>query len=49
MRCISIVKSLYFKIFSASFLITFLLLLLLLLLLQKYKYTNVGSCVAVTS
>src|SRR5215469_7441195 len=33
MRCISIVRSLYFKIFSASFLITFCLLKLLLLLL----------------
>jgi len=32
MRCISIVRSLYFRIFSASFSITFLLLLLLLLL-----------------
>jgi hypothetical protein len=32
-RCISIVRSLYFKIFSASFLITLLLLLLLSLLL----------------
>jgi hypothetical protein len=32
MRCISIVRSLYFRIFSASFLITFILLLLLLLL-----------------
>ena len=32
MRCISIVRSFYFKIFSASFLITFQLLLLLLLL-----------------
>ena len=31
MRCISIVRSLYFKIFSASFLITLLLLLLSLL------------------
>jgi len=30
MRCISIVRSLYFRIFSVSFLITFLLLLLLL-------------------
>ena len=32
MRCISIVRSLYFRIFSASFLTTLLLLLLLLLL-----------------
>ena len=33
MRCMSIVRSLYFRIFSVSFLIIFLLLLLLLLLL----------------
>ena len=32
MSCISIVRSLYFRIFSASFLITFLLLVLLLVL-----------------
>jgi Ca2+/Na+ antiporter len=49
MRCISVVRSLYFKIFSVSFLITFLspeiatslLLLLLLLLLYCYaKFIN---------
>ena len=45
MRCISIVRSLYFRIFSASFLITFLSpeiatyinILLLLLLLQHWS------------
>jgi len=36
MRCISIVRSLYFKIFSASFLITLLLLLLLLLVFSPW-------------
>ena len=46
MRCISIVRSLYFRIFSASFLITFLfpeLLLLLLLLLTAIQLSPGGS------
>ena len=37
MRCIYIVRSLYFKIFPASFLITFILLLLLLLLFNSSR------------
>ena len=42
-RCISIVRSLYFRIFSACFLITFLLLLLLLLLLQTTQSNGNGN------
>jgi len=33
MRCISIVRSLYFKIFSASFLITFLFLEIIIIII----------------
>jgi len=46
MRCIYIVRSLYFKIFPASFLITFILLLLLLLLFNSSRqpHTKCSVC-----
>jgi hypothetical protein len=45
MRCISIVSSLYFRIFSAFFLITFLsiILLLVLLIFTPIEFSPGGS------
>jgi hypothetical protein len=38
MRCISIVMSLYFRIFSASFLITFLSIITIIIIIQMIHY-----------
>ena len=42
MRCISIGRSLYFKIFSASFLITFLSIIIIIVVIVKMSRLAVG-------